>query len=336
MKQYIEACLSGKGLTTEEAASALDVIMSGQATDAQISGLLIALRFKGETVEELVGFAQTMRERAVTITVDDPNAIDIVGTGGDGRGTFNISTVVAFVVAGAGVTVAKHGNRSVSSQCGSADVLAALGVNIQAAPPVVEHCVNRLGIGFLFAPMFHPAMQHAARSRTELGVRTIFNMLGPITNPASVQRHVIGAYHPNVARQLAAALGRLRTGRACVVHSSEGLDEIGLEDETKVFDVDETGTISEYTVTAETFGLNSTSLEELIGGNAQENALIARSVLSGKAGAQRDVVIANAAMAIHVAGKASSLIDGAEMAARSIDSGRAKEKLEQLILMTSA
>ncbi|MFN0158770.1 MAG: anthranilate phosphoribosyltransferase, partial [Bacteroidota bacterium] len=194
MKQYIEACLSGKGLTTEEAASALEQIMSGQATDAQIAGLLVALRFKGETVEELVGFAQTMREKSIKIRVDDPDAIDIVGTGGDGKGTFNISTVVAFVVAGAGVTVAKHGNRSVSSQCGSADVLAALGVNIQTNPQMVEHCINKIGIGFLFAPMFHPAMKHASRSRTELGVRTIFNMLGPITNPAGVRRHVIGAY----------------------------------------------------------------------------------------------------------------------------------------------
>jgi anthranilate phosphoribosyltransferase len=192
MKQHIEKCLSGKHLTVDEASSALDTIMTGQATDSQIAGLLIALRAKGETVDELVGFARTMREHSVKVSIEDPDAIDMCGTGGDCSGTFNISTVASFVAAGAGVTVAKHGNRSVSSQSGSADVLTALGVNIQCSPETVQACINRIGIGFLFAPLYHPAMRYAAKPRTELGVRSIFNIVGPLTNPAGVKRQLIG------------------------------------------------------------------------------------------------------------------------------------------------
>ncbi len=196
MKQYIEKCLAGDDLTVEEAGKALEFIMSGQASEAQIAGLLIALRAKCESVAELVGFARTMREHAVKIVVENPDAVDIVGTGGDGTGTFNVSTVAAFVVAGAGITVAKHGNRSVSSKCGSADLLSELGVNTQLSPAGVERCINETGIGFLFAPVFHPAMKHAAKPRAELGIRTIFNILGPLTNPAGVDRQVIGAFRP--------------------------------------------------------------------------------------------------------------------------------------------
>ncbi|RPJ49585.1 MAG: anthranilate phosphoribosyltransferase, partial [Methanobacteriota archaeon] len=206
MKTYIEKCLAGEHLSVDEASGALSMIMTGQATDSQIAGLLIALRAKGETVDELVGFARTMREHAVHVHIDDPDAIDMCGTGGDGLRTFNISTVSSFVVAGAGVTVAKHGNRSVSSQSGSADVLMALGVNIQCPPETVQACINRIGIGFFFAPLFHPAMKFAAKPRTELGVRSIFNMVGPLTNPAGVKRQLIGVYQLRITSLLAGAL----------------------------------------------------------------------------------------------------------------------------------
>ena len=246
MKKYIETCLAGKSLSETEAAEALELIMTGQVTDSQVAGLLVAIRSKGESVEELVGFARTMRRHAIPIRLDDPDAIDMCGTGGDGLGTANISTIASFVVAGAGVTVAKHGNRSVSSQTGSADLLAALGVNVQAPKDVVERCVNRLGIGFLFAPLFHPAMKHVASARKDLGFRTIFNMLGPITNPAGVRRQVIGTYNQTVASNVASALTRLDTGRASVVHSSDGMDEVSLSGSTTVFDVNGEKTVRRH------------------------------------------------------------------------------------------
>jgi anthranilate phosphoribosyltransferase len=213
MKHYIEKCLTGEDLSVDEASAALETIMSGEATDAQIAGLLVALRAKGETVAEVVGFARTMREKSVKVRVDDPDAIDIVGTGGDGLGTFNISTVASFVAAGAGVTVAKHGNRSVSSQSGSADLLTALGVDIQRSPEHVQDSINRFGVGFLFAPLFHPAMKMVVRARGELGVRTVFNMVGPITNPASVKRQLVGAYSTAVAGLLAGGVTRTAVGK---------------------------------------------------------------------------------------------------------------------------
>ena len=269
MKQYIEKCLNGAHLTADEASDALDLIMTGQATDVQIAGLLIALRAKGETAEELVGFARTMRAKAVRLQLNDPNAIDMCGTGGDGRGTFNISTVASFVVAGAGVTVAKHGNRSVSSRSGSADLLGALGVNIQIPPERVRDCVNHAGIGFLFAPLFHPAMKFVGKARGELGVRTIFNMLGPITNPAGVRRQLVGTFRKDVASMLACALGQLSTQRACVVHSDDGLDEVTVSGETAVFETGEDGTVRSYVVSPGSFGLVSRPVSSMAGGDAE-------------------------------------------------------------------
>jgi anthranilate phosphoribosyltransferase len=336
MKHYIEQCANGGDLSEEEASDALGLIMTGQATDAQIAGLLMALRTKGESVAELVGFASAMRAHCVRIRVDDPDAVDIVGTGGDGMGTFNISTVAAIVVAGAGVTVAKHGNRSVSSRCGSADVLRELGVGVDSDPSTVEACIARTGIGFLFAPAFHPAMKHAARSRADLGVRTIFNLLGPLTNPAGVRRHVIGTSHSGAAEKLAAAIDRLETDRSCVVQSTEGMDEIGLGAPTRVLELRPPGPMADYRVQASDFGLQPQHVHAMAGGDAVENARIARSVLAGEPGAQRDVVIANAAAGLYVAGKVTSLRDGAALAVESIDSGRAAEALSRLIHFTAA
>jgi len=331
MKQYIEKCLNGSHLTADEASDALDLIMTGQATDVQIAGLLIALRAKGETAEELVGFARTMRAKAVRLQLNDPNAIDMCGTGGDGRGTFNISTVASFVVAGAGVTVAKHGNRSVSSRSGSADLLGALGVNIQIPPERVRDCVNDAGIGFLFAPLFHPAMKFVGKARGELGVRTIFNMLGPITNPAGVRRQLVGTFRKDVASMLACALGQLSTQRACVVHSDDGLDEVTVSGETAVFETGEDGTVRSYAVSPSSFGLVPRPVSSMAGGDADQNAKIAMAILQGEPVPGRDVVIANAALGIFVAGKAATLLEASAAATESIDSGRALATLKRLI-----
>jgi anthranilate phosphoribosyltransferase len=334
MKTHIEKCLAGEHLTVEEASSALSTIMTGQATDAQIAGLLIALRAKGETVDELVGFARTMREHGIKLHIEDPNAIDMCGTGGDGLGTFNISTVASFVVAGAGVTVAKHGNRSVSSQSGSADVLTALGVNVQCSAETVEACINRIGIGFMFAPLFHPAMKHAAKPRMELGVRSIFNMVGPLTNPAGVKRQLIGVYNPQVAPLLAGSLQKLGAEKACVVHSDDGLDEVTLSGGTIVHEVNGNEPLKEYRLQPKDFGFSLHSLESLRGGDKNDNAAITLEVLQGKKCPARDVVIANAALGIYIGGKTKTIIEGKQKAEDSIDSGKALEKLQQLIQYT--
>jgi anthranilate phosphoribosyltransferase len=334
MKTHIEKCLAGEHLTVEEASSALSTIMTGQATDAQIAGLLIALRAKGETVDELVGFARTMREHGIKLHIEDPNAIDMCGTGGDGLGTFNISTVASFVVAGAGVTVAKHGNRSVSSQSGSADVLTALGVNVQCSAETVEACINRIGIGFMFAPLFHPAMKHAAKPRMELGVRSIFNMVGPLTNPAGVKRQLIGVYNPQVAPLLAGSLQKLGAEKACVVHSDDGLDEVTLSGGTIVHEVNGNEPLKEYRLQPKDFGFSLHSLESLRGGDKNDNAAITLEVLQGKKCPARDVVIANAALGIYIGGKTKTIIEGNQKAEDSIDSGKALEKLQQLIQYT--
>jgi anthranilate phosphoribosyltransferase len=336
MKTQIEKCLSGTDLTVEESSLALDTILTGQATEAQIGGLLVALRAKGETVNELVGFAQILRDRGVRIKIDDPDAIDMCGTGGDGLGTFNISTVSSFVVAGAGVTVAKHGNRSVTSQSGSADVLTALGVNVQCSPETVQACINRIGIGFLFAPMFHPAMKHVAKPRMELGVRSIFNMLGPLINPAGVRRQLIGAYHPVAMKLLAGALRELGAVKACIVHSDDGMDEVTLSGRTGILEVNGLAVFNAYKVQPADFGLPSHALDTIQGGDKETNAAIALSILRGEASPARDVVVANAAMGLYVAGKAETLPEGKDMAVESIDSGIAMEKLQYLITMASA
>jgi anthranilate phosphoribosyltransferase len=335
MKEYIEKCLQGKDLTVEEASDALDRIMTGQATDIQIAGLLVALRAKGESINEVVGFARTMRQHSVKINVEDENAVDVCGTGGDSLGTFNISTIASFVVAGAGVTVAKHGNRSVSSKSGSADLLTALGVNVQCAPEKVQDCVNTVGIGFLFAPMFHPAMKYAGKARAELGIRTIFNMLGPITNPAGVRKQLIGTYNPAVAPKLAEAIAQLSTEKTCVVHSNDGMDEVALSGETTVYEVEKQKPRRQYAVSHTSFNLPSQPLSALRGGSPAENATIAQQVLSKQASPARDVVLANAAFGIYVSGKVQTLREGSAMAVESIDSGRAMEKLKRMAEFTN-
>ena len=335
MKIYIEKCLSRENLTVEEAASALGTIMTGQATDAQIAGLLIALSAKGETVDELVGFARTMREHSIKIAIDDPNAIDMCGTGGDGIGTFNISTVASFIVAGAGVTVAKHGNRSVSSQSGSADVLMELGVNVQSSAEIMQTCINKIGIGFLFAPLFHPAMKYAAKTRQELGVRSIFNMLGPLTNPAGVQRQLVGVFNSKATPLIAKALQKLGAERACAVHSDDGLDEVTLSGGTQVQEVNNKKELHSYHLQPEDFGLPSISLINVQGGDKKKNAAIALDVLQGKKIPARDIAVANAALGMYVAGKAKSVLEGRQQAEESIDSGKALDKLQKLIEYTN-
>jgi anthranilate phosphoribosyltransferase len=334
MKQYLEKCFEGSSLTEDEAASALELIMTGQASEAQIAGLLVAMRAKGETVDELVGFARTMREKSIKVSIEDPDAIDMCGTGGDGLGTFNISTVAALVAAGAGVTVAKHGNRSVSSKSGSADLLKALGVNVSLPPERAGECINSVGIGFLFAPLFHPAMKHAAKPRQELGVRTIFNMVGPITNPAGVRKQLLGTYHGSVSELLAGALQRLGSARAAVVHSKDGMDEISISGETHVHEVKGDEPLRRYSVHPFQFGLETQPLGALEGGDAEENAGIASRILQGEPSPSRDVVVANAAFGIYVSGKASVLQDASAMAAESLDSGRALRVLNNLIAFT--
>lgn len=331
MKRFIEMCLNGQDLTPDEASGALELIMTGQATDSQTAGLLVALRAKGETVNEIVGFARTMRQRAIRINVEDENAIDLCGTGGDGLSTFNISTIAAFVAAGAGVTVAKHGNRSVSSRSGSADVLTALGMNIQLSPARTEECINKIGVGFLFAPLYHPAMKFAAKPRAELGVRTIFNMVGPLTNPAGVQRQLVGTYHEKVAANLAGALEQLEASKACVVHSGDGMDEVTISGETRVLEVTRDNVMQAYSVSPGLFGLDTRPLSSIRGGDEKENAAIARKVLNGETGAARDVVLANAAFGIYVSGKALDIRHATEMATDSLDSGRARTKLQKLL-----
>jgi anthranilate phosphoribosyltransferase len=335
MKNHIEKCLSGEHLTLVEASNALDTIMTGQATDSQIAGLIIALRAKGETVDELVGFARTMREHAVKLHIEDPNAIDMCGTGGDGLGTFNISTVASFVVAGAGVTVAKHGNRSVSSKSGSADVLTALGINVQSPAETVQRCINTIGIGFLFAPLFHPAMKYAAKPRTELGVRSIFNMLGPLTNPAGVQRQLMGVYTPRVAPLVAHALQKLETKKSCVVHSDDGMDEVTLSGGTLVQEVNNNLPLQEYHLRPEDFELPQYTLDSLRGGDKTMNAEIMLQVLKGTKSPARDVTVANAALGIYVSGRVQTILEGKQKAVEAIDSGSALKKLQQLIQCTN-
>jgi anthranilate phosphoribosyltransferase len=335
VKFAIEKCLQREDLNVDEAAAVLDRIMSGETPDSQIAGLLIALRAKGETIDEIVGFARTMRARSVRIRVEDPDAIDMCGTGGDGAGTFNISTVASFVVAGAGVTVAKHGNRSVSSRSGSADLLTSLGVNIQLPVEKVGACMEEVGMGFMFAPLFHPAMKHAARPRTDLGIRTIFNMLGPLTNPAGVGRQLVGTFRAESMTLLAGALGVLGTTKSCVVHGEGGMDEVTLSGRTAVAEVNGEEAHRDYGVTAADFMLSPSPAGSFGGGTPEENAGIAMRVLRGEPGSYRDIVVANAAVGLYVSGKAKDLAAGAARAAESIDSGRALETLENLKAYTN-
>jgi anthranilate phosphoribosyltransferase len=316
-------------LTEEEAAQAMRQIMDGSATPAQIAAFLIALRIKGETIEEITGCARVMREKATPIRAPYPNVLDTCGTGGDGAQTFNISTTAAFVVAGAGVPVAKHGNRSVSSRCGSADLLQALGVTIELSPGMAEKCLAEVGMTFLFAPLFHSAMKFAVGPRREIGVRTIFNILGPLTNPAAARHQLLGVYRQELTAPMARVLGNLGAVRAFVVHGADGLDEITTTGETHITVLD-TGKITPIVINPEQFGLQRAPRGALAGGDAAQNAAITMTVLQGKPGPHRDVVLLNAAAALTVSGAVPDLHAGLQLAAQSIDSGAALEKLRCL------
>jgi anthranilate phosphoribosyltransferase len=327
--EAISKLVEQQNLSEEEAAQAMRQIMEGGATPAQIAAFLIALRIKGETIGEVTGCARVMRDKASHIQALAPNVIDTCGTGGDGAQTFNISTTAAFVVAGAGVPVAKHGNRSVSSRCGSADVLHALGVTIELSPEVAEKCLAEVGMTFLFAPLFHSAMKYAIGPRREIGVRTIFNILGPLTNPAGARRQILGVYARELTEPLARVLGNLGSARAFVVHGADGLDEITTTGETYIAEL-HAGQVSCYTINPEQFGLSRVSLTALAGGDAQHNANLTQAILQGHKGPPRDVVLLNAAAGLVVADAAPDLTAGLELAAQSINSGAALDKLRQL------
>jgi len=334
IKEAIAKVITRTNLTEAEAESVMREIMQGEATDAQIAAYITALRMKGETVEEITGSARVMREKAVPIKLDARYQVDTCGTGGDMAHTFNISTTAAFLVAGAGVTVAKHGNRSVSSKSGSADVLQALGVNIEIPSHRAEECIKAVGIGFLFAPMMHLAMKYAIGPRREIGVRTIFNVLGPLTNPARVTAQVMGVYAADLTTLLARALGNLGASHAFVVHGMDGLDEITITDRTRVAEFRD-GRVEDYFIHPSDFGLAIGKREDLTGGDAKENAVITVDVLKGQQGPRRDIVLLNAAAALAASGKAKDLKEGITLAAASIDSGAAMNKLEQLRAFTN-
>jgi anthranilate phosphoribosyltransferase len=309
-------------------------LMAGAATPAQIGGLLVALRMKGETVSEIIGAARAMRAHATQICPRAPVIVDTCGTGGDLRGTFNISTTAAFIAAGAGLTVAKHGNRAMSGTVGGADVLEALGVKIDLPPEQVGACIDAVGIGFLFAPAFHPAMKHAAGPRRELGIRTIFNLLGPLSNPAGARHQVVGVFAPEWTEPLAHALGRLGSIHALVVHGDDGLDEISLAAPTQLSEWKD-GVLRTYRVTPEEFGLPRCRDDDLEGGDRETAASIIRGILAGAAGPRADIAVLNAAAAIYVGGLASSIAAAIRIAQDSIRSGRAQQKLAQLVEYTN-
>jgi anthranilate phosphoribosyltransferase len=335
-----------QSLSREEARAVMSQVLTGHCTDAQIAALLVALHMKGETVEEIVGFAEAIRAAAVPLNLQPDHTLDVsgtgrdalvdtCGTGGDASGTFNISTATALVVAGAGVRVAKHGNRSVTSKCGSADVMEALGVNINLAPARIAVCLEEVGIAFLFAPAMHSAMKYVQSARRELRLRTVFNLLGPLTNPAHASAQVVGVYSAALVEKLAEALSMLGLHRALVVHGLDGLDEITITGPTRIAEVRE-GTVRTYEVTPEEFGMKRGALEEISGGDAATNAAIIREILAGRTSPRRDVVLLNAAAALVAAGRADHLGDALPFASKSIDSGAAAEKLQALVRFASS
>ncbi|MGH6736313.1 MAG: anthranilate phosphoribosyltransferase [Methyloceanibacter sp.] len=332
LRAAIRKVAAGETLNQYEAAGAFELIMSGAATEAQIGALLLGMHVRGETVEEIAGAARVMRAKAVPVRAPE-GAIDTCGTGGDAKGTHNISTCTAFVVAGAGVPVAKHGNRSISSRSGSADVLTALGVNIECNPQAIERCIAECGLGFMFAPAHHAAMRHVAKVRNELGTRTIFNLLGPLANPASTKYQVVGVFAEKWVEPLAHVLGLLGVERAWVVHGADGLDELTTTDVSHVAVLDK-GKVSTFKLSSRNAGLPDAKSEDLVGGDATENAAHLRAVLQGNQGPLRDIVLLNAAAALLVAGKAKTLRDGVALAADSIDSGKAKAVLEALVKLS--
>jgi len=329
----IKKVVEGRHLDRDEMREVFAHVMDGNATDVQKTALLIALRMKGETAEEITGAAMAMRERVTPLEVDRDGIVDTCGTGGDGRGTFNISTVAALVAAGAGARVAKHGNRAVSSSCGSADVLSALGVNIDLDAPRMSQVMRRAGIAFLFAPKLHPAMGAVIGVRRELGVRTIFNVLGPLTNPAFARRQVLGVYSDHLVDLLARVLLSLGAEHALVVHSRDGLDEISISAPTRVAEVRKDD-IRSYEITPEDIAVKRHDLDAIAGGNAEQNAKIALAVLDGQEGAGHEIVAANAGAALYVGGAANSIGEGVALAREAIRSGKARRKLDELVEAT--
>ena len=342
--EAVRALIDRRNLTRIEAAAAMDAIMSGAATNAQIAAFLTALRMKGETIEELIGFAQVMRQKVARVRTradevagltgtDRDMLIDTAGTGGDASGSFNVSTATAFVVAGAGLKVAKHGNRSASSLCGSADVVETLGVSLELTPAQVGRCVDEVGIGFLYAPLLHTAMKHVMAARREIGVRTVFNLLGPLTNPAGANAQIIGVAAPTLTEPLARVLAELGTFRAFVVHGADGLDEISNTGESRISEVRE-GVVRTYTVRPEDFGVPRATIGDLRGGDREQNADIIRALLGGEPGPKRDIVLMNAAAALVAGAHAKDLKEGVALAARSVDSGVARQKLDDLVALS--
>ncbi len=328
IKEAIKMLVNNISLSEAEMAECIKEIMEGKTTEAQIGAFLTALRIKGETVDEITGAARIMREKATTIKAPE-GVLDTCGTGGDMSHTFNISTTTALVVAGAGIPVAKHGNRSVSSQCGSADILEALGVKIDLPPEKVEKCLFETGFGFLFAPLFHPAMKYAIGPRREMGIRTIFNILGPITNPAGAKRQILGVFANKLTETLAMVLGNLGAVDAMVVHGEDGLDEISISDGTKVSRFKD-GKVENFYIGPEDFGIRRNKIEYIRGGNKEDNITITLSILNGEKGPRQDIVLINSAVALVVAGKTEDFKTSLSMAADAIDSGRALRKLEEV------
>jgi anthranilate phosphoribosyltransferase len=348
IRQAIARVVERQDLDEGQMIEVMSQIMSGECTQAQIGSFITALRMKGETVEEITGAARVMRERATPIRVgrnvldidrddinlDQETILDVVGTGGDGTNTFNVSTTVAFMVSACGVKVAKHGNRSVSSACGSADVLERLGVNLDVTPEQVERCINEIGIGFLFAPALHGAMKYAIGPRREIGIRTIFNILGPLTNPANADCQVMGVYRGDLVEKLAGVLHRLGCKHGYVVHGNDGMDEITLTGETLAAEVTPEG-VRLFTIKPEAFGFTRCSMEDLRGGNALANAAIVRGILQGEQGPKREIVLLNAAYALLAAGKCATVQDGIALSSEALDSGKALQQLENLITRTN-
>ncbi len=334
IKEAISKVVAGTSLSEAEAEGVMREIMQGEATDAQIGAYITALRMKGETVEEITGSARVMREKAVHVKLASPFQVDTCGTGGDMSHTFNISTTAAFVVAAAGVSVAKHGNRSVSSKSGSADVLQALGINIEIPTHRVEECLADVGIAFLFAPLMHQAMKFAIGPRREIGIRTVFNLLGPLTNPAGVSAQIMGVYAADLTGMLARVLGNLGSTHAYVVHGMDGLDEITITDRTKVSELRD-GEVNDYFIHPSDFDLPAGRPEDLKGGDANVNASLTLEVLKGAKGPKRDVVLLNAAAGLAAAGKARDIREGVRIAADMIDAGAAMKKLEELRQFTN-
>jgi anthranilate phosphoribosyltransferase len=332
LREAIKKASARQNLTQEESEAAMEEIMAGNATGAQIGCYLTALKMKGETVEEITGAAKVMRNKALQVNLNsnDEALLDTCGTGGDGSGTFNISTTVAFILAGAGVRVAKHGNRSVSSSCGSADVLRELGANLEQSPETVGQCIKETGFGFLFAPMFHVAMKHAAGPRQEMGIRTLFNVLGPLTNPAGASCQLLGVYDGELTEPIARALKGLGIKSAMVVHGLDGLDEISLSSPTKISRLSQHNVTTTY-FNPEDVGISKRSLDDIKGGSVKENAVHLLNVLEGKPGPRRDITLINAAAALVVAHRAEDMANGMQLAAQCVDSGAARNKLDEYL-----